>query len=70
MSVHCFHQPALLLASCLAPSSYKSLSVFRVVISSLDLLIAVADRIKDGASAAELAHWRKVMLTVEFNMSL
>ena len=29
------------------------------------LLFSVADRIKAGASAAELAHWRKVMLTVE-----
>ena len=29
------------------------------------LLLAVADRIKAGASSAELAHWRKIMLTVE-----
>ena len=29
------------------------------------LLLAVAERIKAGASQAELLHWRKVMLTVE-----
>ena len=29
------------------------------------LLLAIADRIKAGATSAELAHWRKIMLTVE-----